>query len=68
MEARKSKYFTISVDDNGKDLCIECPRLSQILTDTIRFYRGRRIDPLTLEQIVQELDCRFVNEFLNIKS
>jgi hypothetical protein len=67
MEARKSKYFTISVDNNGMDLSIECPRLNQVLTDTIRLYRGRRIDPLTLEQIVQELDRKFVDEFLRIR-
>jgi hypothetical protein len=64
METRKSKYFIISVDANGRDLHIECPRLNQVLVDTIMLYRDRRIDLLTLDQIVQELDIRFVDEFL----
>jgi hypothetical protein len=67
MEARKSKYFVISVGSNGWDLHIECPRLEQVIADTIKILQGKRIDPLILENIVQELDRRFVAEFLSIK-
>jgi hypothetical protein len=66
MEVRKSKYFEVSFDNNcGQSIRIECPRLNQILEDTLSAYKLKRIEPLILDQIAQELDLRFVNEFIN---